>query len=414
MRKEVITLSTVLLLCWRDEQHPHNGGSEKYQLEIAQHLTQWGHQVHIVTAHYPHSYTHEKKQGISYYRMGNRYTVYPTVLVKLLLARLGFGPLAHIRPDVIIDTQNGVPFFAHITGLAPTIVLIHHCHRNQWPVAGRFLSKLGWFIESRVSPWIHKHNTYVTVSHASKRAISELGVDAQRIHVVQAGISPGPIEYESDNHLSASSQDTLRFSTLSRLVPHKQIEHSIDIIADLLPDYPQVQLDIIGDGWWKEQLQRHAHHRQVTDHIHFHGHVSEETKYQLLSQSYLHLMPSKAEGWCLAVTEAASLGIPSVGYTYSGGLNDSIQNQQTGFVVDNYHQLLAHTRQLLENPVQRETLGANARAYAQSLQWEASARSIESIIDTVTSVSSKKTSAADDPSSPAQLTHSSAYSPTSR
>ncbi|MBR7538867.1 glycosyltransferase, partial [Mycobacterium tuberculosis] len=105
---------------------------------------------------------------------------------------LGFGPMAGITPVAVVDTQNGIPFFATLVASAPTVVLVHHCHREQWPVAGRLLGRLGWFLESRVSPWVHRRNRYVTVSAPSARELVELGVDAERITVVHNGIDSIP------------------------------------------------------------------------------------------------------------------------------------------------------------------------------------------------------------------------------
>ena len=57
-----------------------------------------------------------------------------------------------LRPDVVIDTQNGIPFLARLVYGRRAVVLVHHCHREQWPVAGRVLSRVGWFVESWLSP----------------------------------------------------------------------------------------------------------------------------------------------------------------------------------------------------------------------------------------------------------------------
>ena len=84
----------------------------------------------------------------------------------MVLARVGLGPLRKVRPDVVIDTQNGIPFLARLAYGRRVAVLVHHCHREQWPVAGPAMARFGWFVESRLSPWLHRRNQYVTVSLA--------------------------------------------------------------------------------------------------------------------------------------------------------------------------------------------------------------------------------------------------------
>ena len=71
-------------------------------------------------------------------------------LLAMAAARIGLGPLRRVRPDVVVDTQNGLPFLARLIYGRRVAVLVHHCHREQWPVAGPVLGRLGWFVESTV------------------------------------------------------------------------------------------------------------------------------------------------------------------------------------------------------------------------------------------------------------------------
>ena len=59
----------------------------------------------------------------------------------MVAARMGLGPLRRSPPDVVIDSQNGLPFLVRLAFGRRVIVLVHHCHREQWPVAGRALSR---------------------------------------------------------------------------------------------------------------------------------------------------------------------------------------------------------------------------------------------------------------------------------
>ena len=45
-------------------------------------------------------------------RSGGKFTVYPKALGGILLGRLGIGTLG--RLDAVVDTQNGIPFFARL------------------------------------------------------------------------------------------------------------------------------------------------------------------------------------------------------------------------------------------------------------------------------------------------------------
>src|SRR5690606_6201421 len=147
------------------------------------------------------------------------------------------------RPDAVIDTQNGIPFFARFVAGAPVTVLVHHCHREQWPVAGRVMAKLGWWIESRLSPRLHRRNQYLTVSLPSADELTVLGVDRDRIAVVRNGVEAIPAGVERGGEHTRSEHP--RVCVLSRLVPHKQIEDALAAVAALRGTVPELHLDVI-------------------------------------------------------------------------------------------------------------------------------------------------------------------------
>src|SRR6185312_15543884 len=168
---------SVLLLCWRDVGHPQGGGSETYLQRIGAQLAADGVSVTLRTARYDGAPRDEVVDGVRISRAGNHYTVYIWALLAMIGARLGVGPLRGVRPDVVIDTQNGVPFFARLVFGRRVAVLVHHCHRQQWPLAGPVVGRVGWLCESTVSPRLHRRNQYVTVSLPSARDLTDLGVD---------------------------------------------------------------------------------------------------------------------------------------------------------------------------------------------------------------------------------------------
>ena len=308
---------SVLLLCWRDTGHPQGGGSETYLQRIGALLARDGVEVTLRTARYPGSARSEVVDGVRVSRAGGRYTVYILAGLAMVAARFGLGPLRRVRPDVVIDSQNGLPFLARLAFGRRVVLLVHHCHRDQWPVAGRFLGRFGWFIESRLSPWLHRRNQYVTVSLPSARDLAELGVAPSRVAVVRNGLDDAP-----PATLDAARSPSPRVVALSRLVPHKQIEDALDAVAVLRDRVPGLHLDVVGGGWWRERLVRHATGLGIADAVTFHGHVDDVAKHTVVQRSWVHVLPSRKEGWGLAVIEAAQHGVPTIGYRSSGGLTD--------------------------------------------------------------------------------------------
>src|ERR1700712_3410231 len=112
--QSVSPVRSVLLLCWRDTGHPQGGGSEAYMQRIGSQLAAAGLAVTLRTARYPGSMRREVLDGVDVSRAGGRYSVYVLAMLAMVGARVGLGPLRHTRPDVVVDTQNGLPFMARL------------------------------------------------------------------------------------------------------------------------------------------------------------------------------------------------------------------------------------------------------------------------------------------------------------
>jgi glycosyltransferase involved in cell wall biosynthesis len=371
-------LRSVLLLCWRDTGHPQGGGSETYLQRIGAQLSEQGVDVTLRTARYPGAPRREVIDGVTVSRGGGRYSVYVLAGLAMVAGRIGLGPLRRVRPDVVIDTQNGIPFLARLAFGRRSVLLVHHCHREQWPVAGRFTSRLGWFVESRLSPRLHRQNQYVTVSPSSARDLADLGVNPDHIAIVRNGLDEAPAET-----LTPMRSASPRVAVLSRLVPHKRIEDVLDAVALLLPRVPDLRLDVVGGGWWEQRLVAHASRLGIADIVTFYGHVDDESKHQVLQRSWVHVLPSAKEGWGLAVIEAAQHGVPTIGYRASGGLTDSIVDGVTGLLVDDHDELVSRLEQLLSDDVLRDGLGAKAAVRSDEFSWPQSAEAMRGVLESV-------------------------------
>jgi len=369
---------SVLLLCWRDTGHPQGGGSETYLQRIGARLAASGVEVTLRTARYPGSVRREVVDGVRVDRVGGRYSVYIWAMLAMAVARIGVGPLRQVRPDVVVDTQNGLPFLARLIYGSRVVVLVHHCHREQWPVAGWFLGRVGWFVESWLSPKLNRRNQYVTVSLPSVRDLVGLGVENGRIAVVRNGLDEAPA-----STLTGPRASKPRVVVLSRLVPHKQIEDALDAVAQLRMSIPDLGLDVVGGGWWGGRLVGRANRLGIGDAVTFHGHIDDETKHHVLQQAWVHVLPSRKEGWGLAVIEAAQHAVPTIGYRSSGGLADSIIDGVTGMLVDDQADLVSQLEQLLNDPVLRDQLGAKAQARSAEFSWRTSAEAMRSVLESV-------------------------------
>ncbi|WP_163887720.1 glycosyltransferase family 4 protein [Mycolicibacterium hippocampi] len=371
-----LPLRSVLLLCWRDTGHPQGGGSEAYLQRIGAQLAGSGVRVTLRTARYPGSARRETVDGVEIQRVGGSYSVYVWAGLAMAAAVIGLGPLRHVRPDVVVDTQNGLPFLARLVYGRRVVVLVHHCHREQWPVAGPVMSRIGWFVESWLSPRLHRRNQYVTVSLPSARDLALLGVGSDRVAIVRNGVDAAP-----GATLTQARSTTPRVVVLSRLVPHKQIEDALGAVARLRSRIPGLHLDVLGDGWWADRLVDHAALLGISDAVTFHGHTDDHTKHAVLQRSWVNVLPSRKEGWGLAVVEAAQHGVPTIGYRASGGLADSVVDGVTGLLVDDLDGLVDGLDRMLSDQVLREQLGVKAQVRSGEFSWQQSAAAMRVVLE---------------------------------
>jgi glycosyltransferase involved in cell wall biosynthesis len=359
----------IAVLNWRDTTHPEGGGSERYIERIAADLVADGCQVEVLCSRHAGVPGRLRRDGVLFRHAGGRWTVYLWALATLLRKRLsGRGP------DVVVDVHNGIPFFARLVAGCPVVVLVHHVHREQWHVVfGRALAMVGWWLESWVSPRVHRGCQYVAVSEVTRRELVELGVQESAVAVVHNGTRP-----VADGQPDRDPNPSL--VVLGRLVPHKRVEHAIQALVALGPEFPGLHLRVIGEGWWRTELETEAARQGVADQVTFTGFIDEQAKEDLLARSWLMLAPSVKEGWGLMVVEAAAHGIPSIAYRSAGGLAESIHHDQTGVLVDDLPQLIGTARHLLLDHRRRTELGEAAREHVAGFSWRTASTSMHLLL----------------------------------
>ncbi len=349
----------VLFCNWRDTQNPEGGGSERYVENMARGLVERGHTVTIACAAHANAPRTEVIDGVRFVRRGAKMDIYLRTFFALLFGRYG-------KVDKVVDVQNGLPFFTRLATFKPIVVLVHHVHREQWPVVYPGLTgKFGWWIESWLAPRLYRNSRYIAVSAATREELIDLGVDRSRISIVHNGNDAAPA-------VESQRSSTPRFSVVGRLVPHKQVEHAIDSVAELIADHPDLELDVIGAGWWHDQLVDHAAERGVSDRVHFHGFVDDQTKHELLAASWFMALPSLKEGWGIVIGEAGTHATPTVAYSSAGGTTESIDHKDSGVLVDTRDEFTSAIRALIEDDEWRTFLGQGAHSKAQKFSWTTS------------------------------------------
>ncbi|MDQ3155608.1 MAG: glycosyltransferase family 4 protein [Actinomycetota bacterium] len=358
----------VLFCNWRDTKNPEGGGSERYVESMARGLVDRGHHVTIFCAAHGRAPRDQVVDGVRFIRRGSKLDVYLRAFLGILFRR--FGTI-----DLVVDVQNGLPFFTRVVTRKPVIVLVHHVHREQWPVVyPGLMGRVGWWIESQLAPRLYRHCRYVAVSTATRDELGELGVERERVTIVHNGNDPAPA-------VQGGRATTAHICVVGRLVPHKQIEHAIDALAQLRDEFPDLILDVVGAGWWDEELREYATLHGVAQRVNFHGFVDEQEKHEIYARSWLMALPSLKEGWGIVIGEAGTHSTPTVAYRSAGGTKESIDDGVSGVLVDSREEFVSTIARLLRNDEERQRLGDGALQMSHTFTWANSQKEFAYVLE---------------------------------
>lgn len=190
----------------------------------------------------------------------------------------------------------------------------------------------------------------------------------------------------------------IRIGTIRTLSEKYGVEYLIRAFANLYPKYPNLYLDIIGDGPQKDFLQTLAKELKVKDRVVFHGFINQNTDFDtyitLLSNFDIFTILSTidSETFGVAAVEAAALGLPVIG-TNVGGLPEVIDNDVTGLIIKPKD--VAETTKALENlianPKLRIKLGENGRKKTERLyDWDKNVDKMQALYQSLLNVKNKK------------------------
>jgi glycosyltransferase involved in cell wall biosynthesis len=361
----------ILALNWRDIRHPQAGGAEINLFEQARRWVRDGHEVTIICADPGPKYASQQEEsidGVVIRRMGNRFTVYILALIFYLMYVRSF--------DYIVDVSNGIPFFAPLIARIPGALIVHHYHGKQWFSEFSFpVAAFGWFLESTIVPIIYSHWPVITVSPTTRDAMINLGFHPSQIRVIYNGIKmPGkkPVQ-------PGLSRPQIAY--VGRMKRYKRIDRLVKIVSDLRAQFPDIHLDLAGEGDARSDIEALIDRLDMKDYVTMHGYVDEDTKAAILSSATVFATPSMHEGWGLSVIEANAYGCPAVAYDVPG-LCVAIRHGETGLLAKNDDQFRTALAHIISDPVTRNCLSEGAYAWASRFTWDTCARETLEVLQT--------------------------------
>jgi glycosyltransferase involved in cell wall biosynthesis len=159
--------------------------------------------------------------------------------------------------------------------------------------------------------------------------------------------------------------------TVGRLSPEKGLDRLFEVWRDV-PDLP---LHVVGDG--PEPFVRELRSRAPAGVV-FRGHLTATDLAEAYRGAAVAVFAPYREEFGLAPLEAMASGVPVVAWR-EGGLQETVVDGVTGFLVSDGVTLRQRVRLLLRDPERRRMFGAAARERAEQFNWRSTAAALEAV-----------------------------------
>jgi len=356
----------ILIFAWRDINNPKAGGSELYFHELAKGWVKNGNSVTMICAGWKGCKKKEVIDGLNIIRSGNSATLY-------LSAPFTYLKLKE-KPDIIIDVENGIPFFTPIFSRIKKVLHVHHVHKDVWFKEFKFpISYIGYLIESKIMPLFYKHTKIITISEGSREEIEQ-----ENLGKVAGIVNPG-IDFPTFKRFSKEKNPTILF--LNRIKKYKGLDVLLNS-AVILKD-SNLKIWVAGTGDHLEEMKRYASENNLKN-VKFLGRVDEDKKRELMQKAWVFINPSFKEGWGIVNIEANYFGTPVIGSNVSG-IKDSVIDGKTGLLFEygNSKQLSEKILKLVNNEKLRKDMEKQAYKWARKFDWESKSNEYLNILKSI-------------------------------
>lgn len=300
------------------------GGSERVISNVVKYLDEEKFKITLVLGCKKGKYVEEipKLVNIIDFKKDRvRYAIFP--IIKLI---------RHHKPDIVLSTLGHlnllIAFFRpilpkrtkFIARESNTISLRNKDER--YPKLFDFLFKT-----------VYKNFDLVICQAKSmkKDLIINYNFPEQKLKIINNPVDFDKIEYLSakDTGVSYLPKDKYNLLVIGRLTHQKRMDHAIKVMS-CMPD--NFHLTIAGEGELKEYLEELVVNLNLKDKVTFKGFV--KNPYVLLKEANLVLSTSRYEGFPNVVLEANACGKPVLAYKYIGGIDEIIENDVNGELIE--------------------------------------------------------------------------------
>ena len=339
---------------------PEVGGMQNLMYGLAKSLSE-NIMIKVFADQYPNQYNFDKELSFSIERVSG-----PKIFKKYRKANLVNTYLENNKKvkAIIADHWKSLE---NINTEVKKICLIHSKEINH---------KKNSFINKRLIKILNNCHTVVANSNFTKNLAISVGVDENKIKVINPGVFPiDKIDDKIYKNIKKKLEGrTPKLITVARFDKRKNHAKVIMALRNLKEIYPNIIYVCIGYGEEEENLKKLTRQLFLDDHVLFLNSVSQDLKNAFLNCSDIFVMPSiihkkSVEGFGIVFVEAAQHGLPSIGGK-DGGASDAIIHGKTGLICDgnNLEEIYSSINKLLENKKYIE-FGKLAKEISDKFLW---------------------------------------------
>lgn len=169
---------------------------------------------------------------------------------------------------------------------------------------------------------------------------------------------------------------------VTRITPRKGVKYLIEAFNILSKKYANLNLQIVGEGDEKNNLEKLVKKLGIEKQVHFVGLVPHEKLPAYYQSAGAYVLPSLNEGMSNSMLEALAAGLPLLA-TDTGGTQELVEDGINGFIIKmkNAEDIAEKLEILIKDENLRKKMGEESRKKAEGMRWENVAESYVKMIN---------------------------------
>lgn len=227
----------------------------------------------------------------------------------------------------------------------------------------------------------------LSISHFTARRAHEVnGIDARKIRILHNCLDPAFAPQNSAaSTCSTSVPNLLTVARLSLNEQYKGHDVVIRALPQILPLFPNLVYNIVGDGDGRAKLENLVREIGVAQNVKFHGAVSHDELVRFYRKTSLFVMPSRFEGFGFVFLEAMCYGKAVICGNQDASV-EVVKNGETGLTVDpqNPDELARAVNTLLNDQQRMQKMGERGlQVLAEQFSFEKFQATLKSHLEVV-------------------------------